>query len=768
MTRSMQALKTDALFHLSRGLNRSFTPPDWVSINLTLKCNLHCTMCNTCYDVPQELTRQEIFDLIDQIALWGVHILNPLGGEPFVRPDLIEILQYAVLKDFYITLTTNGTLITREHAEGIARIAYDRLHFNFSIDGFAEVHDRIRGNGMLERTLEGIRHIREADAAAGNPPRKLLINSVVNNLNLDHVPAFLEYCRGLGVQGVQLLNLFKKGGPEIPRELKHLWIGRERWAALDRMVDEVLEYKEGLDPQQFMVVNSRHELEIMKLYYRGTLPPRKAKCYAGWKELYINADGQVIMCDGELDFLKGAFGNIRQNTLQELWESDALRQRREVVKACTSPCIQDCYLRESSDSMLNIVKEVGQKVVAELKKRVPLKPSRWVHVPDSELTLELSDVADLNPPHQTSRSAERFSQLIIKSPVPFERCYADPFEFYDMRNRGYLNFNRGFMGLEVIQKFMPELARAGVKLERIRLAGKGDPLLHPEFNLVLRYLLEQGASTGSFGELRIETSATLLNTEYVDISMTEARGLPITWMLLLDAADASTFEQVQGQARFETVCDRVAYLLAMKARHQASHVRIVPVFTALPENAVQAQAFQTFWNRRFREEGLPEPRLAFSTLPPHVPGQPLEDVLLYRRKDNDTFLEQLKSKEAFQTVAQALGFSDVVLDRDQGRLPRCAAPFKTPTITWDGKVTVCEQDRFLKLKVGEVLTEELVTLWWQKNTAQELRRAVSRGELHQRLPCRDCRQPFSPNAPTLSDEELSRFKRQSVLQGFGV
>lgn len=772
MTRSLEAstledLKTDTLFNLSRTFNRSWNRPDWVSLNLTLKCNLHCTMCTTCYDVPKELTREEIFDLIDQISLWGVKILNPLGGEPFVRPDLLEILEYAVLKDFYITLTTNGTLITPEHAQGIARIAYDRLHFNFSIDGFKEVHDRVRGIGMLERTLDGLRYIREADAAAGNPPRKILVNTVVNNLNLDAVPAFIDYCHSLGFQGVQLLNLFKKNGPEVPREIKHMWIPRERWGVLDRVVETVLETKKNLDPQQFLIVNTEHELNIMKQYYRGTLPPRSAKCYAGWKELYINADGKAIMCDGNLDFLKGEFGNVREQTLQQLWESQTLADRRLAVKACTSPCIQDCYLRESSDSMLDIAKTVVKKGLKELKKRLPLKTAGWIPLPGSELTLELSDVADITPSHDTSKSRDRFEQLIVKSPIPFDRCYADPFEFYEMRNRGYLNFNRGFMGLEVIKRFVPDLVRAGVRFERVRLGLRGDPLLHPEFNLVQRYLLEQMREQGVFGELRIETFATLLNTEYVDISMAETT-VPQTWSIVIDSGNQAGYLQVNGKDVYQNVIDRLSYLLAMKARHKADHVRIVLVFTALPENVSQALEFKTFWQKKFRDEGLTPPAVQVGTIPDVVAGTLSPDLLLYRRKDNDTFLDQMRSTEALKQVASALGISDVVLDRDQGRLPRCAAPFKTPTITWDGKVTVCDQDRFLKLKVGEVTTENLVEVWWKKETSRELRRAVQRGELHQRTPCRDCRQPFSPNAPTLSDEELQRYQKMSTLQGWSV
>jgi radical SAM protein with 4Fe4S-binding SPASM domain len=532
------------------------------------------------------------------------------------------------------------------------------------------------------------------------------------------------------------------------------------------VVDEVLAYKGASDPQHFAVVNSEHELEIMKLYYRGRLPPRKAKCYAGWKELYINADGRAIMCDGHLDFLNGQFGDVRAQTLQELWESDALRARREVVKACESPCIQDCYLREQSDSLIDIAKEAGGKLLRELKKRLPARPGQWVPLPGSQLTLELSDVSDVNPAHDAARSAERLEQLTVKLPVPFERCYDDPFEYYEMRNRGYLNFNRGFMGFELVKRLVPDLERAGVRFEQLRLGFRGDPLLHPEFVPVYRYLLEHAQSMGVFAEVRVDTFATLLNTEYVDLAIASA--VPQVFHVQIDAATPETYLAVNGKDLFKTVLERIDYLLAMKARHRAHHVRLVPVFSALPANELEAVAFRELWRARITGHGLEPPSVAAGELPGRVPGEHAPDMIFFRRKDDDNFLEQLKSREALARVAAALGIPDVVIDRDLGRAPRCAAPFKTPTVTWDGKVTVCDQDRFLRLKVGEVTTEDLAEIWWKKGTSREVREAVERGELHQRMPCRDCRQPFSPNAPTITDEELARYGRMSGHRGWSV
>lgn len=93
--RSLVDLRRDALLYSSRLANRGWAPPDWLTVNLTLRCNLACVMCTTCYDSP-ELSREEVLGLIDQASAWGVRVFNPLGGEAFVRKDLEDILEHAI------------------------------------------------------------------------------------------------------------------------------------------------------------------------------------------------------------------------------------------------------------------------------------------------------------------------------------------------------------------------------------------------------------------------------------------------------------------------------------------------------------------------------------------------------------------------------------------------------------------------------------------------------------------------------------------------
>ncbi len=485
--RSTGELLHDARMYASRALNRSFAPPDWLSINLTLRCNLSCVMCTTCYDAP-ELSLREVLDLVDQAASWGVKVFNPLGGEPFVRSDLEDILGHAARRDLYTTLTTNGTLITAARAARIAAIPPEKLHINVSIDGLAATHDGVRGKGAFQRTIAGYRRLREADEAAGNPRRKICANSILHAKNVDEYLDLVAFLEEEGFSGVQVLHLFRD---DEDSNVGGMWFAPDQLPKLEAVCSAL-----GGHP----LVMNRHALPLVTRYYRDGLGPLEAPCWAGWKELYVNSDGSVIMCDGTLDFLAGRFGSVREQTLRELWRSPALRARREVVKTCTTPCIQGCYLRTESDSASRIATGLVENVVAPVRARVARAlPTRTI---EGTLTLELSDTPD-DPAHPKAKA------LFATSPVPLEACFSDPERLIELRDRRYLDFGRGFLGADVVAHVRDGLRTARLRFRTVSLTWRGEPLLHPEFPVVW------AALDGIAERVRVVTSGLLLREDHV-------------------------------------------------------------------------------------------------------------------------------------------------------------------------------------------------------------------------------------------------------------
>lgn len=140
----------------------------WIQVAGTL-CNLACTHCFVSCgpgDLHHPLmTPEEVRARIDEGLGFGVREIYFTGGEPFMHPQMIEILEDA-LRDAPCTVLTNGTLFTEARLEALVRLAGASryaLELRVSLDGDdAATHDALRGEGSFERTLEGLRRAEAA------------------------------------------------------------------------------------------------------------------------------------------------------------------------------------------------------------------------------------------------------------------------------------------------------------------------------------------------------------------------------------------------------------------------------------------------------------------------------------------------------------------------------------------------------------------------------------------------------------------------------
>jgi MoaA/NifB/PqqE/SkfB family radical SAM enzyme len=694
--RTPRQLRRDGLLYLSRALNRSLAPPDRVSVNVTLRCNLTCSMCTTCYDAPEMSTR-EIKDIIDQTAAWGVEIFNPLGGEPFMRADIEELLGYAVHRGFYVTVTTNATLITEKRARAIARVPSDRLHFNVSLDGSAKSNDQVRGAGMWARAIEGVRRIRAADAAAGNARRKILANTILHARNISEFEDVLDEQATLGFDGVRILNLFRQGD-DVPPEAATLWFHDHHIAELERATEALAVRAETQGPVGYRIQNPPDELRRIPRYYTQAMTPLEAPCWAGWKELYINADGRAIMCDGELDFLAGAFGDVRKQTLQELWTHPVLKQRRQVVKSCSRPCNQECYLRGSSDSVaeigLDAVRNASQGVLDRARRSL----RRVQHFPEMVLRVELSDVCPCGwAGCRTPQS--RWTDLVARAPdEPTAETWAR------LRDRHYVDFGRGFMGFEVVRKVVADLLASRIRPGTLAVTWRGEPLLHPQAEPILQYLLDRVHTDGLADRLRVETSGVFLTESIADLAGHPARQ---DWVLDLTRGEGAGLALLQ--ARRGADCRVV---LATHAEMGLDYAALAARYPAFP--AVVGA---------FPDAG---------------------DALWIRRTDHGHYLGDQEARAELEAAAQAVGVSPDLAPPSARR--RCVAADRTPTVSWDGKVTLCPWDVRLDNRVGDVISGTFSEYWGSPRRAQDAQDAAGTGAPNRAL-CRDCGQPWSPNHP---------------------
>ena len=164
------------------------TAPVNVTWEVTYQCNLSCVHClsDSGRKREGELTTQQCLKAIDALAASRVFQLSIGGGEPFVRDDFLDLVDYAHEKGILTCISTNGTLITDRVAK---RLDHKLVYIQVSLDGgTAESNDAIRGKGSFERALHAVACLRKRNI-------EVSVNTVLTRLSfpeLDRLAALAE------------------------------------------------------------------------------------------------------------------------------------------------------------------------------------------------------------------------------------------------------------------------------------------------------------------------------------------------------------------------------------------------------------------------------------------------------------------------------------------------------------------------------------------------------------------------------------------------
>lgn len=147
-------------------LERGLAAPICLTWEWTYACNLACTHClsSSGRRDPRELGTDEIKTVIDELERMQVFYVNVGGGEPTVRPDFWDLLDYAVDHHVGVKFSTNGSRIDGAGARRLASTDY--VDVQISLDGATpEVNDRIRGTGSYDTAVRAMRHLADAGMA---------------------------------------------------------------------------------------------------------------------------------------------------------------------------------------------------------------------------------------------------------------------------------------------------------------------------------------------------------------------------------------------------------------------------------------------------------------------------------------------------------------------------------------------------------------------------------------------------------------------------
>ena len=292
--------------------------PICLTWELTYACNLACVHClsSSGRRSPAELSTAECRSVIEELERMQVFYVNIGGGEPTVRPDFWELVEFSVAHHVGVKFSTNGAKITRGVAERLA--GSDYVDVQISLDGAtAEVNDAVRGAGSFDMALRAMGNLR--DAGFGG----FKISVVMTRYNVTQLDRFKELADGFGAT-LRITRLRPAGR------------GTQVWEQLHPTADQQRDLYEWLmaNGEQVLTGDSFFHLSALG----GPLPGLNM-CGAGRVVCLIDPVGDVYACPFAMheNFLAG---NVRDpGGFAGVWKDSDLfaeLRRPQGGGACTS------------------------------------------------------------------------------------------------------------------------------------------------------------------------------------------------------------------------------------------------------------------------------------------------------------------------------------------------------------------------------------------------------------------------------------------------
>lgn len=284
---------------------------------ITYRCNSDCGMCNRLkFAKMEELSLDEIKKIFTDLKKFGISRINLTGGEPTLRDDFFEVLDFLTSVDFKITLTTNGTLLNDEKIRRLVK--YHSVKVIISVDTLKrELYKKLRGVDALDKVLENIDLFKKIA-----PSYPLRIHMVISRLNCGEVNDLISFAKKK--------NIMLSAAPY--NYLSHLE-RKNKEMAYDSETKCVIEAIENLRKHV-----GQDYLSGFSIFYKKAidwiLGKPIGRCNAGYETIYMNVDGNVSAC-GTLK----PFGNLRKRSIFGIWD-------REKILKDVRPCYRKplCYV----------------------------------------------------------------------------------------------------------------------------------------------------------------------------------------------------------------------------------------------------------------------------------------------------------------------------------------------------------------------------------------------------------------------------------------
>ena len=325
--------------------------PIHLQLESTDACNLNCTTCSRDVIVKKASVLKTRYwkGIIDEMRPSNINVSGI--GEPFLHPEIYDIVTYAKEQGASVNCATNFTRLHGNHRK-VVECGIDQL--KVSIDATnPETFRLIRGEDSWNEIVDNIRKVNVWKAKLNSRTPSIRLNFALQSFNYMQCVELVELARELGVDVLYYQHLsyvdmedrkaFLTG--DMSRERLH-----EQIHESDRRAKEY-----GIETNLFFWLRD-FDLFWNRMQPLAQFEPKRKNCYMPWISTWLGADGWVRPCPimpWTAD--EGRMGHIGRQTFAEIWNNDKYRELREALKRGERPTrsCKTCYPRDLND-VINI------------------------------------------------------------------------------------------------------------------------------------------------------------------------------------------------------------------------------------------------------------------------------------------------------------------------------------------------------------------------------------------------------------------------------
>ncbi|MFZ1050456.1 MAG: pyrroloquinoline quinone biosynthesis protein PqqE [Candidatus Sulfotelmatobacter sp.] len=286
---------------------------------ITHRCPLHCVYCSNPLElaaVSSELSTQEWIDVFQQAGKLGMLHAHFTGGEPLARPDLRDLIAGARAAGLYTNLITSAVGLVETRLQALVDAGLDHIQISFQ-DSREGAANWIAGAKAHAHKIELSRIVRRHKIA-------FTVNLVIHRQNIDHVEEMISFIEQLAPERMEIAHTQYYG-----------WALRNRAALLptraqlEKAVETVATAEKRLA--------GRIRIDSVVPDYYARFP--KA-CMGGWgrKLMLINPSGKVLPCHAAEVIPGLEFENVREQSLEFIWQQSSSFQRFRGEEWMPEPC----------------------------------------------------------------------------------------------------------------------------------------------------------------------------------------------------------------------------------------------------------------------------------------------------------------------------------------------------------------------------------------------------------------------------------------------